>query len=133
MRLNIKGYECELTMAHSASSYGRPVVLIEGRAYGPSDLLPEEPAPAWLEELVADLRLAGLPAGERRIGPLLAAMWRDAHAFPGDAPNTFGCETPVTGGDCIDGYVFGSWRHSADCRLMARFCGVGGGDIDGND
>lgn len=29
-----------LTTAHSASSYGRPVLVIDGDAYGPADLVP---------------------------------------------------------------------------------------------
>lgn len=29
-----------LTTAHAASSYGRPVLVIDGEAYGPADLTP---------------------------------------------------------------------------------------------
>ena len=29
-----------LSTAHAASSYGRPVLLIEGAAYGPADMTP---------------------------------------------------------------------------------------------
>ena len=29
-----------LTTAHAASSYGRPVLVIDGQAYGPADMTP---------------------------------------------------------------------------------------------
>ena len=32
--------DATLTTEHSASSYGQPVLVIEGEAYGPGDVLP---------------------------------------------------------------------------------------------
>lgn len=70
-----------LTTAHAASSYGRPVLVIEGEAYGPADLTPAgvtgaELVNAWaarfagqgLQDGAAILsQLAGLTAPDRAL------------------------------------------------------------------
>ena len=40
--MNYKGHEIELTTNHAASSYGIPVLVIDGEAYGPADETPME-------------------------------------------------------------------------------------------
>ncbi len=44
MKLSYNGvlYEAELTTEHSASSYGIPVLVIDGEAYGPGDFVGKE-------------------------------------------------------------------------------------------
>ncbi|MFZ2358724.1 MAG: hypothetical protein WA040_05215 [Anaerolineae bacterium] len=43
-----------LTTAHSASSYGVPVLVIDGDVYGPDDLLPNgQTAAHWLRRWLA--------------------------------------------------------------------------------
>lgn len=72
-----------LTTDHPASSYGLPVLVVDGEAYGPSDILPSgESAAAWvarwrsarertpeeLEATAAFMRQAGIePAPRERL------------------------------------------------------------------
>lgn len=65
-----------LTTAHAASSYGRPVLVIEGEAYGPGDMTP---AGVTGVELVNDwaARFIGQAAGGDLRG-LLRDLWAGA-------------------------------------------------------
>jgi len=62
----IAGQQIVLTTEHSASSYGVPVAIVGGRAYGPSDVLPAlqpDPLP-WLREAASvTVRSAAHQAG----------------------------------------------------------------------
>jgi hypothetical protein len=40
--MNYKGHAIKLTTDHAASSYGIPVLVIDGEAYGPADETPME-------------------------------------------------------------------------------------------
>ena len=51
-----------LTTAHAASSYGRPVLVIDGQAYGPADMTPAGIIAADLVREVAR-RFAGQRGG----------------------------------------------------------------------
>jgi len=118
-----QGRQITLTTEHSASSYGIPVAIIDGRAYGPDDVLAEDAGPAWLEAMLSEMIAEGLlPEAERCVGRLVAHGWDVEHANKQDGPNAFGCEARVTGGDCLDGYEVGGWEHSAECAAVRRFC-----------
>lgn len=65
-----------LTTAHAASSYGRPVLVIDGEAYGPADMTPEgEPAAHIVTEWAARF-IATLPAEVREL--LLRSDYEEA-------------------------------------------------------
>lgn len=57
-----------LTTAHAASSYGRPVLLIDGVAYGPADLVPPAGVPAaelvwsWAERFAGIVQADNTPS-----------------------------------------------------------------------
>jgi len=65
------GHGRRLTTRHAASSYGIPVYVVAGEAYGPDDLVPGAPPLAWLSAparqdlLVACRNCAILTADER--------------------------------------------------------------------
>lgn len=56
-----------LTTAHAASSYGRPVLILEGEAYGPADMTPAGMSAAELAAAWVTRFLAPLPAEARRL------------------------------------------------------------------
>lgn len=76
-----------LTTLHSSSSYGVPVYVVNGEAYGPHDLLPtEEGDPlAWIRERV-EIHLLCF-CRRRRIRPPLveAFLGRSIGPFPGES------------------------------------------------
>jgi len=68
-----------LTTAHAASSYGRPVLMIEGQAYGPADMTPAGVTGAALVNAWAG-RFAGQeqPGRAAEMEAALRALWRGA-------------------------------------------------------
>jgi hypothetical protein len=65
-----------LTTAHAASSYGRPVLVIDGEAYGPADLTPTgQPAAHIVTEWTARF-IAPLPPEVREL--LLRSDYEEA-------------------------------------------------------
>jgi hypothetical protein len=75
-----------LTTDHAASSYGRPVAVIDGEAYGPADQLPNGQTAA---EVVRDmtarfvvLTVGGAAKREAELETVLRDLW--AGAFIGD-------------------------------------------------
>jgi len=78
-----------LTTAHAASSYGRPVAVIDGEAYGPADQLPNGQTAA---EVVRDLtaRFVVLTVGsagkrEAELELILRDLWAGAVIGSDDA------------------------------------------------
>ena len=64
--------EATLTTDHSASSYGQPVLVIDGVAYGPADriypllsavVVVPNPVPEWRKPEVEDVIAAAISAG----------------------------------------------------------------------
>lgn len=70
-----------LTTDHSSSSYGQPVLVHAGLAYGPMDLLPDG-RPAWAPVLIE--ARAGEPTDEQR------RFLRLAWAAPSEAAEALG-------------------------------------------
>ena len=62
-----------LTTAHAASSYGRPVLVIEGEAYGPADLTPAGVTGAELA-LIWAAKFAAPYAGQDLVSVVLGAL-----------------------------------------------------------
>lgn len=64
-----------LTTAHSLSSYGRPVLVVDGEAYGPADLVGDKVAAdlvhGWAARFCGEHGMTGL---ETRLGNLTAAL-----------------------------------------------------------
>ena len=56
-----------LTVAHAASSYGRPVLVIDGEAYGPADMTPAGQPAAHIVTDWAARFIATLPAEVREL------------------------------------------------------------------
>lgn len=75
-KIEINGQEIEITNEHSASSYGRPVVLLGGELMGDvAEYRPDVPAVRSTLDLLADS--AGVWTGERtrnRLAALAAEM-----------------------------------------------------------
>ena len=99
--------EAELTTEHAASSYGRPVLVIGGEAYGPSDLLPgHEPLP-WLRE----------PAG-------VAVLHEQRRAHE---DGRYGCiwhgEVPSRDPEYAGVEEEGHWHHTPECEAISAMIG----------
>ena len=56
-RFELWGQEARLTTDHAASSYGQPVLVLDGDAFGPGDLL--ENPDGWLVTALAAVEAAG--------------------------------------------------------------------------
>ncbi len=61
------GNEITITMEHAASSYGQPVALYQGEAYGVMDMPPGEEPLGWLmEEMGKTVTCAAHRTGQDR-------------------------------------------------------------------
>lgn len=62
-----------LTTEHTASSYGEPVLIVDGKSYGPCDVVPAEGERAWV---LVDRWLQREHRGgkARHLGELFAAL-----------------------------------------------------------
>jgi hypothetical protein len=69
-----------LTTAHAASSYGRPVAVIDGEAYGPADVTPDgAPVGAVVRTLARDfLEPLGDAKRVAELEEVLRALWQGA-------------------------------------------------------
>ena len=107
------GRDARITTEHAASSYGMPVLVIDGQAYGPGDILPNPPGDP-LDFLHEPARVAVLVAKAR------------LHNEDGSSP--LGCTATQCGGhaecsrgeaECDCGELH--WAHSTRCNHLSRF------------
>ena len=133
----VGGDEAKISTEHSASSYGQAVLIWQGEAYGPGDVLPEgeypaelewlrdEPKPTrWAWRIVQDALSRYHPHGESYDGPEqqqrneLGCIWHppvcgDSQAWTMDGPESSELNLPA------------HWEHSPECELIRQFIALG--------
>lgn len=113
--LDYYGDQITLTTEHSASSYGQPVAIYKGEAYGPEDITPRDPYPAGMEWL------SEVPQASRRMADMVAQAISNAGGHDALA-ELLGC---FSRRECDDLAIESSqvtvWEHSAECRAIQQF------------
>ena len=100
------GKDITITTDHAMSSYGQPVAVIDGVAYGPGDMLVEwgkwsrkDPQPVWV------------------IVNSAHTSYHTQSATAGSPCNLYGCQH-VSAEE-------GQWRHTDGCNLVHQFVRLG--------
>ena len=101
-----------LTTEHSQSSYGMPVLVYQGTAYGPGDLLPA--APGWMG------------GGQQYAWHVVLARRQYVHDH-GAAEMMLGCSE--VGGAIPEyprpGHAPRHWEHGDACQAIGRYIELG--------